>query len=82
MKALDYINKKYKRFPEVRKQYLEYYNCFKTLESLPLSKLHVLGNMAGLDMNHYKTKNIIVKGLIIRLSGGAHLVQDEFLNLL
>jgi hypothetical protein len=40
------------------------YNIFK---SMPLKDLKRLGDLSGLDMNHYKTKSLLAKGIMIRL---------------
>ena len=41
---------------------------YNILMGLPLKKLQHLGKMGGLDMTHYKTKDMISKGLMIRLN--------------
>ena len=41
--------------------------AYLILKRIPLKDLQVLGDQGGLDMNHYKTKMMISKGLMIRL---------------
>lgn len=42
------------------------YNIFK---SMPLKDLEYLRDLGGLDPNHYKSKSLIAKGLMVKLGG-------------
>lgn len=86
MEAIDYIIEKFSREPfagdkRLRESYNNYYFCSIILKRLSLLDLQYLGNAAGLDMKHYNTKSLIIKGLMIRLTGGCVGVDDKFVEL-
>lgn len=65
-----------------QRDYLEYFSAFSILNSLSFRKLQVLGSAAGLDLSAYKTKCLLIKGILIRLYSGCLLVSDEFVEML
>jgi hypothetical protein len=44
--------------------------CYRVLKKMPIEDLKTLAKMGGLDLDHYKTKTILAKGMMVRLSNG------------
>lgn len=41
--------------------------AYNILKTMPKTSLKVLANLGGLDLNHYTTKSLLAKGLMIKL---------------
>jgi len=61
---------------KVREWIDETKKAYNALKRIPMKDLKIIGNQAGLHMGHYKTKKMIAKGLMIRLTSG--MIPIEF----